>query len=259
MAFVEAGGSRLEYEWVGVGPAEGPTIVMLHEGLGSVAMWRDFPAQVAKATGLRVLVYSRQGYGKSDPTTEFPQPIDYMHRAAQEELRELLNTLDVRRPLLLGHSDGASVALIYAGSGLDPAPESVIMMAPHVNIEPSNIAAIAKVRVMWEETDLRDRLARYHDDPDSAFFTWNLAWLMPAFRDWNIEEFLPRMTGPVTIIQGLDDEYGSPAQPEAIERLAPGPVRTVMLEACGHSPHRDQPEKTLAAIVDHVKSAATAA
>jgi len=258
MAFVEAGGSRLEYEWVGVGPADGPTIVMLHEGLGSVGMWRDFPSQVAKATGLRVIVYSRRGYGKSDPVTDLPQPVDYMHREAQDVLPEVLRALDVRRPILLGHSDGASVALIYAGSGLDPQPESVIVMAPHVNIEPSNILSIAKVRVLWEETDLRGRLARYHDDPDSAFFTWNLAWLMPGFREWNIEEYLPNIQGKVTIIQGLDDEYGSPLQPQTIERMAPGPVRTVMLAGCGHSPHRDQPEQTLAAISDHIRMAAAA-
>ncbi len=258
MAFVKAGGSRLEYEWVGVGPAEGPTVVMLHEGLGSVAMWRDFPSRVAKTTGLRVLVYSRRGYGRSDSATDLPCPVDYMHREAQEVLPDLFRELDVCRPILLGHSDGASVALIYAGSDIDPRPESIIVMAPHVNIEPSNILSIAKVRVLWEETDLRGRLARYHDDPDSAFFSWNLAWLMPEFRNWNIEEFLPKIRGPITVIQGLDDEYGSPQQPETIKRMAPGPVNTIMLPGCGHSAHRDSPEQTLAAIADHVKMAATA-
>ena len=254
MAFVEAGGSRLEYEWVGVGPADRPTIVMLHEGLGSVAMWRDFPLQVARATGLRVLVYSRRGYGRSDPLTrkDLPLPFDYMHREAQEALPDLLRILDVRRPLLFGHSDGASIALIYAGSGLEPAADSVIVMAPHVMIEPCTITSIAKARVLWEETDLRGRLARYHDDPDGAFYAWNLSWMMPEFRDWNIEEYLPNIRTPITIVQGLDDEYGTPLQPQSIERRAGGPAKSVMLPGCGHSPHRDRPEETLAAIVRHI-------
>ena len=253
MAFVEAGGSRLEYERVGVGPADGPTVVMLHEGLGSVAMWRDFPMQVARATGLRVLVYSRRGYGKSDPVADLPLPFDYMHREAQEVLADLLRRLDVRRPVLLGHSDGASIALIYAGSGLEPAADSVIVMAPHVMIEPCTITSIAKARVLWEETDLRGRLARYHDDPDGAFYAWNLSWMMPEFRDWNIEEYLPNIRTPITVVQGLDDEYGSLLQPQAVERRAGGPVRTAMLPGCGHSPHRDRPEETLAAIVRHIR------
>ena len=260
MAFVEAGGSRLEYEWVGVGPADGPTVVMLHEGLGSVAMWRDFPAQVARATGLRVLVYSRRGYGRSDALTraDLPLPVDYMHREAQDALPDLLRRLDVRRPLLFGHSDGASIALIYAGSGLEPAADSVIVMAPHVLVEPCTILSIARARVLWEETDLRGRLARYHDDPDGAFFAWNLSWMMPEFRQWNIEEYLPRIRVPVTVIQGLDDEYGSPLQPQAVERRVGGPVDTVMLPGCRHSPHRDRPEETLAAIVRHIGRKAAA-
>ncbi len=258
MAFVEAGGSRLEYEWVGVGPADGPTVVMLHEGLGSVAMWRDFPALVARATGLRVLVYSRRGYGRSDPVTDLPPPADYMHREAQATLPDLLRRLDVRRPVLLGHSDGASIALIYAGSGLEPAAEGLIVLAPHVLIEPCTILSIARSRVLWEETDLRIRLARYHDNPDSAFFGWNLAWLMPAFRNWNIEGFLPAIRQPITIVQGQDDEYGSALQPQAIERRAGGPVETVMLPDCGHAPHRDRPDETLAAIVRHIGAAGAA-
>lgn len=258
MAFVEAGGCRLEYEWVGVGPADGPTIVMLHEGFGSVAMWRDFPAQVSKAAGLRVLVYSREGCGKSASVGALPRPVTFMHREAQIVLPALLNALDVRRPILLGHSDGGSIALIYAGSGLDPAPEGVIAIAPHVLAEPKTLVAIAKARVLREETDLRSRLARYHDDPERAFYTWNLSWMMPEFRNWSIEDLLPNVTAPTTIIQGVDDEYGSIAQPQAIERRAPGHVRTAMVPACGHIPHRDQPAQTLSAIVDHIKSTATA-
>ena len=176
-----------------------------------------------------------------------------MHREAQEVLAELLRRLDVRRPVLLGHSDGASIALIYAGSGLEPAADSVIVMAPHVMIEPCTITSIAKARVLWEETDLRGRLARYHDDPDGAFYAWNLSWMMPEFRDWNIEEYLPNIRTPITVVQGLDDEYGSLLQPQAVERRAGGPVRTAMLPGCGHSPHRDRPEETLAAIVRHIR------
>jgi len=258
MAFVKAGGCRLEYEWVGMGPADGPAVVMLHEGLGSVAMWRDFPLQVSKATGLRVLVYSREGYGRSDPVTDLPRPADFMHREAQVVLPELLTALSVRRPILLGYSDGGSIALIYAGSRLDPAPEGVIAIAPHVLAEPRTLVSIAKARVLWEETDLRGRLARYHDDPDGAFYTWNLSWLMPEFRTWSIEDLLPSITAPTTVIQGTEDEYGSIAQPQAIEHRAPGHVRTAMLKGCGHTPHRDQPAQTLSAIVDHIKATTTA-
>lgn len=258
MAFVDAGGCQLEYEWVGVGPADGPTIVLLHEGLGSVAMWRDFPAQVSKAAGLRVLAYSREGYGKSTSASALPRPVDFMHHEARIVLPTLLSALDVRRPILLGHSDGGSIALIYAGSGLDPEPEGVIVIAPHVFAEPKTLVAIAKARVLWEETDLRSRLACYHDDPDGAFYTWNLAWMMPDFQTWSIEDLLPNITAPTTIIQGVDDEYGSIAQPQAIERRAPGYVRTAMLQACGHIPHRDQLAQTLSAIVDHIKTTTTA-
>ena len=260
MAFGDAGGSRLEYYWGGGGPADGPTVVLLHEGLGSVAMWRDFPSQLARATGLRVLVYSRRGYGKSDALTraDLPLPFDYMHREAQDALPDLLNRLDVRRPLLFGHSDGASIALIYAGSGLEPAPDSVVVMAPHVLVEPCTITSIARARVLWEETDLRGRLARYHDDPDSAFYAWNLSWMMPEFRDWNIEAYLPNIRVSMTVVQGLDDEYGSPLQPQAVERGAGGPVDVVMLPGCGHSPHRDRPEETLAAVVRHIGRKAAA-
>ena len=260
MAFVEAGGSRLEYEWAGVGPADGPTVVMLHQGLGSVGMWRDFPSRVARTTGLRVLAYSRRGHGKSDPLTraDLPLPFDFMHREGQDVLPELLRTLGVRRPILFGHSDGASIALIYAGSNIGPAADSLIVMAPHVLVESCTIPSIARARVLWEETDLRDRLARYHDDPDGAFFAWNLSWMMPEFRDWNIQEYLPNIHVPMTVIQGLDDEYGSPLQPRAVERGAGGPVDLVMLPGCKHSPHRDRPEETLAAVARHLGRKAAA-
>ncbi|MGE4010929.1 MAG: alpha/beta fold hydrolase [Alphaproteobacteria bacterium] len=246
MAFVQAGGHKIEFERFGpqTGP-ERPVVVMLHEGLGSVAMWRDFPAAVAERTGLPVVAYSRWGYGKSDPIKQFPHGTDYMHREAQVDLRDLLRTLDIRRPILFGHSDGASIALIYAGSGIEPAPLGVAVMAPHVFVEKVTTLSIAKARVAYEETDLRQKLARYHADVDSAFFGWNVTWLLPQFAAWNIEALVPKIACPILVIQGADDEYGTPKQLESIKSHSGGRAELVLLPACGHSPHRDQREATL--------------
>ncbi len=256
MPFVEVDGHRLEYQWVGPPAGESPCVVMLHEGLGSVSMWRDFPAAVARETGLAVLVYSRLGYGKSDALEDTSLPVRYMHDAAATELPGLLGALGISRPILFGHSDGASVALIHAGSGADPAPLGVLAMSPHVFVEPLCTISIAKVRVAYEAGDLRERLARHHDNVDSAFYGWNLAWLLPAFKDWNIEEYLPRIRCPVFVIQGADDEYGTMKQVEAIERRAGAGAEHVLLPACGHSPHRDQRQATLAAAAGFISRVA---
>lgn len=247
MPLAEVDGHRLEYEWIGPPAGEGPCVVMLHEGLGSVSMWRDFPAAVAQATGLAVLIYSRLGYGKSDPLKDTSLPVRYMHDEANTALPGLLTALDIRQPIFFGHSDGASIALIYAGAGTDPAPLGIVAVSPHVFVEPICTVSIAKVRVAYEESDLRQRLGRHHDDVDSAFYGWNLAWLLPAFKDWNIEEYLPRIRCPIFVIQGADDEYGTMKQVEAIERQAGAGAQHVLLPACGHSPQRDQREATLAA------------
>ena len=228
-AFVRAGGHRLEVERL-AGDAARPTLVFLHEGLGSISMWRDFPARVAAATGCPAVVYSRYGYGQSD----------------------LLAALGIRRPVLVGHSDGASIALIHAGSrdGLT----GLAVLAPHVFVEDISVQSIAAARTTFETTDLPQKLARHHADARRTFCGWNDIWLHPDFRRWNIEGFLPAIRCPVLAIQGADDEYGTMAQVEAIERQVGGRCEVVRLQACGHSPHRDQPEPTLAAIARFVAS-----
>ena len=245
MTFVDAGGHRLEYERIDAGGSDRPTLVLLHEGLGSIAMWRDFPQRLAHATVSRVVVYSRYGYGNSDPLRE-SRSVRYMHDEALVVLPELLDKLSIARPVLVGHSDGASIALIHAG-GSNRHVMGVIAMAPHVMVEDISIASIAAAQVAYERDDLRKRLARYHADVDSAFRGWNDIWLHPDFRSWNIEEYLPRIRCPVLAIQGEDDEYGTMQQVMRIAAAAQD-VDIVKLEDCRHSPHRDQPEAMLEAI-----------
>lgn len=243
--FVEVAGHRLECVRID-GSRRGPTLVFLHEGLGSVALWKDFPERVAGATGRHALAYSRAGYGRSSPAS-LPRRPDYMHVEALTVLPALLERLRIDDSVLIGHSDGASIALLYAGSGLSPV-RALVALAPHVFVEDLAIASIGEARRQYATTDLRDRLARRHADPDAAFRGWNDIWLSPAFRDWNIEDCLPRVRCPLLLIQGRDDEYGTPAQLDAIERQAGGSVARIELADCRHSPHRDQPEATLAAI-----------
>jgi pimeloyl-ACP methyl ester carboxylesterase len=244
--FVTAGGHRLEIKHI-AGRAELPTLVFLHEGLGSVAMWRDFPDRVAAATGAPALVYSRYGYGKSDPL-QGDRGVDYMHAEALTVLPELRRKLGLDDVVLLGHSDGASIALIHAGAGKWPV-RALILEAPHVFVEDLSIASIAAAKRAYETTDLPKRLGRYHDDVDGAFRGWNKIWLDPAFRAWNIEDYARGVHCPTLAIQGADDEYGTPAQLDAIARGVAGPFEQVVLADCGHSPHRDQPAATLAAIL----------
>ena len=247
--FVDAAGQRLEC--VRIRGAKGaPTLVFLHEGLGSVALWKDFPARVAEATGCPVLVYSRAGYGRSSPAV-LPRAPDYMHVEALTVLPALLDRLAIVDPILVGHSDGASIALLHAGSGKRPV-RALVALAPHVFVEEMSIASIDEVRRQYETTDLREKLARRHADPDAAFRGWNDIWLAPAFRRWNIEACLPGVRCPLLLIQGRDDEYGSAAQLDAIEGQVGGTVARLELADCRHSPHRDQPEATLAAIADFV-------
>jgi pimeloyl-ACP methyl ester carboxylesterase len=247
--FFDVAGHRLECVRIR-GAKSAPTLVFLHEGLGSVALWKDFPARVADATGCSVLVYSRAGYGRSSPAT-LPRATDYMHVEALTVLPALLDRLGIADPVLVGHSDGASIALLHAGSGSRPV-RALIALAPHVFVEDMSIASIAEVRRQYDTTDLRERLARRHADPDAAFRGWNDIWLAPAFRSWNIESCLPGVRCPLLMIQGRDDEYGSAAQLDAIERQVGGKVARIELADCRHSPHRDQPEATLAAIADFV-------
>ena len=244
MALTTVAGGHIEYERIS-GARGGPTIVLLHEGLGSISMWRDFPRQVAEATGHEVLVYSRHGYGRSAPLTA-PRSLRFMHDEALIVLPELLDTLEIRRPILLGHSDGGSIAIIHAGgSGRDVA--GLVLLAPHVMVEEISVASIAAARVAYAQGDLRARLARHHDDVDGAFRGWNEVWLRPEFRDWTIEEYLPRIMCPVLAIQGEDDEYGTMEQVHRIARALPG-AKVLELAQCGHSPHRDRATVVLEAL-----------
>jgi pimeloyl-ACP methyl ester carboxylesterase len=225
------------------------TIVMLHEGLGSIALWKDFPEQLAQATGCRVLVCSRYGHGKSERLAE-RRGVDFMHHEAKVVLPELLDKFKIEQPILLGHSDGASIALIFAGTW----PEQVrglVLEAPHVFVEEFGLRSIAAIRELYESTDLPKKLARYHDHVEETFRGWNDIWLDPQFRAWNIDEYLAPIACPVLMIQGENDEYGTVAQVEAIQRRVPA-AQTAILPRCGHSPHRDQPEITLEAIARFV-------
>jgi len=246
MPFVTCAGRSLEYEWVGPDAPGRPTLVFLHEGLGSIRQWRDFPQRLAQATGCRALVYSRYGYGQSDVLEEDRAGIDFMHREALEALPALRAALGLERPLLVGHSDGASIALIHAGAG--HAVHALALMAPHVFVEPICVESIRKAAQAFGTTDLAQKLGKYHRDPAKTFRLWADAWLDPAFLDWNIEEFLPGIACPVMAVQGEDDEYGTMEQLERIRHGVRGPCELVKLAACGHAPFRDQPEATLSAM-----------
>jgi pimeloyl-ACP methyl ester carboxylesterase len=249
MPFVTIAGHRIEYERIDVARAPRATLVFLHEGLGSVAMWRDFPARVAHATNCNAVVYSRYGYGASDPLAE-PRPVGYMHEEALLALPELLERLTIERPILVGHSDGGSIALICAGAQ-PSVPAAVVTLAAHVVVEDISVSSIAAAKTAYETTTLRERLARYHADVDSAFWGWNRIWLDPRFRAWTIEEFLPPIRCPVLAIQGVDDEYGTMEQMRRIGALCPD-VELLELEDCRHSAHRDQPDAVIAAITRFV-------
>jgi pimeloyl-ACP methyl ester carboxylesterase len=255
--FLQLGGHRLEYSLLrpDVEKSAVPTLVFLHEGLGSVALWKRFPAEVVAATGCRALVYSRYGYGKSDRLTA-PRKVDYMHREALDVLPEILDQFRIDSPVLIGHSDGASIALIHAGAGRRPV-RGVVAMAPHVFVEDITVQSIAEAKTTFQNTDLGERLGRYHDDVDSTFRGWNDIWLHPDFRHWNIEGYLPDIRCPLLLIQGEDDQYGTGAQVEAIARLVSGPVQTLLLPDCAHSPHQSvQKGATVAAIATFVRGLA---
>jgi pimeloyl-ACP methyl ester carboxylesterase len=245
---VLACGKRLEAVAFGPPPDQAPTIVMLHEGLGCVALWRDFPGELAAATGYGVFAYSRAGYGGSE-RIDLPRPLDYMSREARFSLPALLEAIGLKRGILLGHSDGGSIAAIYAGEHSDERIKGLILMAPHLFTEEMGLASIAEAGHAYETGDLRARLAKYHADVDNAFYGWNDAWLDPGFRAWNIEDTVRRWRVPALVIQGADDQYGTLKQIRAIEARSPAPVTSLVLEACRHAPQVDQPRATLEAIV----------
>lgn len=244
-------GVRLEAAWHGPAPSEAPTLVLLHEGLGCVALWKDFPERLATLTGCGVLAYSRAGYGASDPVT-LPRPLTYMHEEAREVLPRVLDAANIQRAILVGHSDGASIALINAAAVPDPRVRGAVLMAPHVFTEPMCLDSIRGAREAYQAGKLRDGLARYHRNVDVAFKGWNGAWLDPGFEAWNLEGFIPGLRVPLLLIQGREDQYGTHRQLDAIEAGCAGPCQVIWLDACGHSPHRDQPQATLTAIGDFV-------
>ncbi len=256
MDFLSAAGERLEARAIGVPSASESSLVFLHEGLGSAGMWRDFPDRLCAAAGMAALVYSRRGYGASDAVT-LPRPLTFLEDEADRVLPAVLRATGIARPVLVGHSDGASIALYFAARR--PAEvRAVVAMAPHVFVEDVTITSIARMKRDYESTDLRARLARHHGaNVDGAFLGWSGAWLDPGFREaLRIDRELDRIIAPILAVQGRDDEYGTLAQLDAIERLAKGRVERAVLAACGHSPQKDQPDATLARVAAFVRSAA---
>lgn len=249
---------NIEYAWVGE-PASTttnmPVMVFLHEGLGSVAMWKDFPDTLCRALNLRGLVYSRPGYGASTPrAADEHWDINFMHHQATAVLPAVLASLNIRRPWLYGHSDGGSIALLYAAHFPD-ALAGAVVVAPHIMVEELSVASISKARDAYLYQGLREKLARYHRDVDSAFFGWNDIWLSPEFRTWDITAELSAIRCPLLAIQGTQDEYGTMAQIQGIQRHCPG-TRLLALEACGHSPHRDQPALLMSAVKNFIRATA---
>ena len=255
MPVVKAAGRSLSYEWVEGDARARPTLIFLHEGLGSIRQWRDFPMKAVAATGCRALVYDRYGYGQSDVLAEPRRSVRFMHDEALVSLPELRKKLGLDDAILVGHSDGASIALIHTGAG-HPA-RGLAVMAPHVFIEPVCITSIAAAARSFETTDLPARLGRYHRDARKTFYGWADVWLDPDFERWDIRaEYLPKVRSPVLAIQGLQDEYGTMAQLDEIAARVAAPRELLKLEDCGHAPFRDQPEKTLAAVtrfIDRLK------
>ena len=247
-SFVEVGDARLEYHEIPATRRDAPELLLLHEGLGSVSMWRDLPAVLAAATGCRIIAYSRRGFGRSSPRID-PYNPRFMHDEALETLPRLREKLGIARPLLVGHSTGASIGLIHAGAGQGDVA-GVVAMAPLTTVENSNVESILAARRHYEGTDWREKLARHHDDVDSVFYGWNDTWLKPEFRAWNILGDIAGIRCPVLAILGEDDPYSSVAQVEAIaaHATAEASVRILRIARCGHAPHRDKPDVVVPAI-----------
>ena len=249
--FLSINSVSLEARSWGPPPDQALTFVLLHEGLGSVAMWRDFPDRLHQETGMGVFAYSRQGYGRSD-RCELPRPLDYMEIEASQVLPAMLDAAGVKRCILIGHSDGGSIAALHQ-SVTDDRVEGLVLMAPHFFVEDLSIESIEVARVAWRETDLPSRLGKYHTYPENAFLGWNDAWLNPAFRGWNISACIDAFRVPCLAIQGRQDAYGTAAQIEVIAQRSTAPVDIYLLDDCEHAPHKHQPEKTLALICDFAR------
>jgi pimeloyl-ACP methyl ester carboxylesterase len=248
---LDLGPDILEFRMVGPRPGVAPTLVLLHEGLGCVAMWSDFPDRLAAATGCGVFVYSRAGYGKSSPVT-LPRPITYMHHEANASLPRLLDRIGFQRGILVGHSDGASIAAIYAGSHQDHRVRGLVLMAPHFIVEDVSVKSIAEAREAYDTGDLRTRLAKYHANVDVAFRGWNDVWLDSDFRSWDISEELAYIRVPILIVQGEDDQYGTVRQIEIAREECYCPVDVALLPGVKHNPAREAPDVTLRTVADFV-------
>jgi len=249
--FLTIGPSQLEYRHIGPQPQDAPTLVLLHEGLGSAGLWGEFPDKLAAATGAGVFVYSRAGYGASTPVT-LPRPLDYMHTEALDVLPQLLDTIGFRRGLLIGHSDGASIAAIYTGGIQDHRIRGLSLIAPHFVVEDISVTSIQGIKQDYETGRLKEKLARWHKNVDNAFYGWNGAWLDPKFREWDISEYLSYVRVPVQIVQGAQDQYGTMKQVEVAENECYCPVDVAIIADAAHSPHREAQETTLQAVADFV-------
>lgn len=248
MQNIVIGSTRLECRFLGPPPDEAPTLVLLHEGLGSLGLWRDFPEKLHAATEFGVFAYSRAGYGGSDPDP-LPWPLDYMERHAVRVLPQVLDAIGFRRGLLVGHSDGASIAALYAGTVSDSRVHGCVLMAPHFFIEQMCLDAIAEAKQAYERGDLKPRLARHHGpNVDNAFYGWNASWLAEGFRIWDITDALHHIRVPLLVLQGLSDPYGTAAQAEAAKRLCPAPVDVRLMQGNGHAPWREAEAESLDAI-----------
>jgi pimeloyl-ACP methyl ester carboxylesterase len=249
--FLDIGTQRLEYRMIGPKPDVAPTLVMLHEGLGCVGMWGDFPDKLQAATGSGVFVYSREGYGQSSPA-KLPRPMSFMHTEARETLPKILDAIGFRRGVLIGHSDGASIAAIYGGSHQDHRVSSIVLIAPHFIVEDVTIASIAEMRKAYETTGLRARLARYHADVDATVHGWSDVWLKGDFAKWDLTEFLAYIRVPVLIVQGEDDQYGTVRQIEIAQEECYCPVEVALLPNAKHVPQREAPDVTLKVISEFI-------
>lgn len=246
---ISVDGKSIEVEAFGAPPAEAPTLVLLHEGLGSVKLWHDIPARLASQTGLGVLLYSRTGYGQSDPV-ELPRPLDYMTIEATEMLPQLLDTLGVQQAILVGHSDGATIAAIYAGTVADFRVRGLILIAPHFFTESVALTAIKKCRATYENGDLRQRMAKYHRDPDNAFYGWCDSWLHPDFTEWDITEVIDYIRVPVLAVQGREDQYGTLAQLDELQSRCYAPVDLLTIDNCGHTPHLEHTSQVIDGVAE---------
>ena len=253
MSRLDVDGQQLEYRWWGPPPAASPTLLLLHEGLGSVSLWRDIPARLTRETGCGVVAYSRAGYGHSFPA-RLPRPLSYMHDEAAGSLPLVIEKLGIQRAILVGHSDGASIAAIYAGSRQDFRVQGLVLIAPHFFVEDMCVAAIAAAKIAYDNGDLRARLARHHDDVDVAFRGWHDAWLDPRFKQaFDLTAELAHIRVPMLIVQGEEDPYGTSAQPALAQAEAYCPLEVAMIPGARHAPHLESPDAAMAVITDFVR------